>query len=155
MVIKKNFFQTKINRVNLYSTKWTKYKKNILPLWVADMDYQTVPEITLELLEMFKHGSFGYTNPPPDMKKVISSYLNTVMHTKVKENNLFFLPNLGVGLNALVRSLSQSDDSVLTFSPSYYPFFDCVKNSKRKLLISKLIRGKKNFSLILLILKKN
>ena len=36
----------------------------------------------------------------------------------------------------VVRSLSQSDDSVLTFSPSYYPFFDCVKNSKRKLLIS-------------------
>ena len=53
MVIKKNFFQTKINRVNLYSTKWTKYKKNILPLWVPDMDYQTVPEITFELLEMF------------------------------------------------------------------------------------------------------
>ena len=82
MVIKKNFFQKKINRVNLYSTKWTKYKKNILPLWVADMDYQTVPEITFELLEMFKHGSFGYTNPPPDLKKIISSYLNTVMHTK-------------------------------------------------------------------------
>ena len=54
------------------------------------MDYQTVPEITFELLEMFKHGSFGYTNPPPDLKKVISSYLNNVMYTKVKENNLFF-----------------------------------------------------------------
>ena len=145
MVIKKNFFQKKINRANLYSTKWTKYKKNILPLWVADMDYQTVPEITFELLEMLKHGSFGYTNPPPDLKKVICSYLNTVMHTSVKENNLFFLPNLGVGLNAVVRSLSKSDDSILTFSPSYYPFFDCVKNSKRKLLISKLIRGEKKF----------
>ena len=46
------------------------------------MDYQTVPEITFELLEMFKQGSFGYTNPPADLKKVISSYLNTVMHTR-------------------------------------------------------------------------
>jgi cystathionine beta-lyase len=144
-VIKKNFFQKKIGRSDLFSTKWTKYNKNILPLWVADMDYQTIPEITFELLDMIKHGSYGYTNPPQDLRKVISLYVNKVMQTKVPENNLFFLPNLGVGLNAVVRSLSEPNDSVLTFTPSYYPLFDCVKNSKRKLVISKLTRGEKNF----------
>ena len=69
-------FDTAVNRRGTASAKWDKYRgKDIIPLWVADMDFKSPPAITHALHERIDHGVFGYTLPSTELNEVVVSIL--------------------------------------------------------------------------------
>ena len=105
------------------SQKWQKYEgQDILPMWVADMDFKA-PEPVLEALrERIDHGIFGYARPEPSAIEAVIEMLEGNYNWKVDPEWLVWLPGLVVGLNIASRAFASEGESILTSTPIYPPF---------------------------------
>jgi cystathionine beta-lyase len=98
-------FDISVERRDTASMKWDKYKgKDIIPLWVADMDFCSPPAVINALQKRIEHGVFGYTIPPDDLNKIVVSMLETEYGWSVKPQTLVWLPGLVTGLNVACRA---------------------------------------------------
>jgi cysteine-S-conjugate beta-lyase len=115
------------------SQKWQKYAgRDVLPLWVADMDFESAPAIIEALHERVRHGIFGYARP---VKSTIDAVVNAMEQRygwKVDPSWIVWLPGLVVGLNVTAQAFAQSGEDVLTLAPVYPPFMSAPKNSGRQ-----------------------
>jgi len=114
------------------SQKWQKYaRKDILPMWVADMDFKSPPAITAALQERVAHGIYGYARP---VKSTVDSFVNALEQRygwRIDPTWLVWLPGLVVGLNLTAQAYAEPGDEVLTLTPIYPPFMSAPKNSGR------------------------
>ncbi len=134
-------FDTLPDRSGTASMKWQKYAgKDILPLWVADMDFLTAPEILGALRERTEHAVFGYTVPPAEAVQAVQAYLLREHNWKIEPEWIVWLPGLVPGLNLMARAYGQSGDAIMTFTPVYPPFLTAPANSDRQLLSIPLVR---------------
>ena len=116
-------FDTIIDRRHTASIKWDRYKeRDILPLWVADMDFRSPPAILEALHQRVDHGVFGYTSPPETLTAAVVSHLQEQYHWSIHPDWLVWLPGLVCGLNVACRAVGEIGDAVLTFTPIYPPF---------------------------------
>ncbi len=116
-------FDLPIDRSNTDSEKWDKYKgRDIIPLWVADMDFRSPPAVIDALHQRVDHGVFGYTAAPDCLVETVVSYLKTEYGWVVEPSWLVWLPGLVCGLNVACRAVGVQDDEVITFTPVYPPF---------------------------------
>lgn len=129
-------FQTPINRNGTGSLKWDRFPPEVLPLWVADMDFQAAPEITEALRQRVDHGVFGYTLPYESVVESVLSYLSRVHNYSVQRNWISWLPGLVPALNVTCRAFGEQGDEVLTCTPVYPPFLSSPINQHRKLITS-------------------
>jgi cystathionine beta-lyase len=128
-------FDRSVERRDTASMKWDKYKgKDIIPLWVADMDFCSPPAIIDALQKRIAHGVFGYTIPPPDLNKIVVAMLQAEYGWSVKPQWLVWLPGLVTGLNVACRAVGQDNDAVMTATPIYPPFLSAPGSSRRKLV---------------------
>jgi len=128
-------FDTVIDRSNTASEKWDKYQgRDIIPLWVADMDFRSPPPVIAALQERVSHGVFGYTHPPPELAEAVLGSLWREYGWKVEPEWLVWLPGLVCGLNVLCRAVGAVGDEVLTFIPVYPPFMSSPVLSQRGLV---------------------
>jgi cysteine-S-conjugate beta-lyase len=133
-------FNTIIDRRKTDSAKWLKYRdKDIIPLWVADMDFPSPPAVIEALHNRVHHGVFGYGMPSRSLKNSVISYLAGSFNWQVEPNWIIWLPGLVSGLNVACRSTGRSGDSVLTTIPIYPPFLSAPKFSNRQLKTTPLI----------------
>jgi cysteine-S-conjugate beta-lyase len=133
-------FNTIIDRRKTDSAKWLKYRdKDIIPLWVADMDFPSPPAVIEALHNRVHHGVFGYGMPSRSLKNSVISYLAESFNWQVEPNWIIWLPGLVSGLNVACRSTGRSGDSVLTTIPIYPPFLSAPKFSSRQLKTTPLI----------------
>ena len=134
IIDRKNTNAVKLERCNsLFGTE------DLLPLWVADMDFRT-PDFILDAINnRLNHPILGYTMPPksfyPSMQKWITEHHNWV----VKKEWLGFLPGIVPGLAFAVQSLTESGDEIIVQSPVYYPFFNVIKNNHRVIVNNQLL----------------
>ncbi|QYM78623.1 PatB family C-S lyase [Horticoccus luteus] len=125
-------FDTPLNRVGSDSQKWQKYAgRDILPMWVADMDFRSSPAIIDALQRRVAHGIFGYARP-------VASTIDAVVDAFARRYGwaidpawLVWLPGLVGGLNLTAQALTAPGDEVLTLTPVYPPFMSAPKNSGR------------------------
>lgn len=116
-------FDTAVDRADTGSEKWNKYKgRDIIPLWVADMDFRSPPALIKALHERVEHGVFGYTYPEQDLIDIVQSALIRDYDWAIDPEWLVWLPGLVCGLNVLCRAIGKAGDDVLTFTPVYPPF---------------------------------
>jgi cysteine-S-conjugate beta-lyase len=116
-------FDIPVDRSSTASLKWDKYKgRDIIPLWVADMDFPSPPEVVEALHERVSHGIFGYTSPPEALKVTVQTMLGQEHGWEIEQEWLTWLPGLVCGLNVTCRAVGKTDDEVLTFTPIYPPF---------------------------------
>jgi cysteine-S-conjugate beta-lyase len=116
-------FDTLVDRSDTASEKWDKYKgSDIIPLWVADMDFPSPPAVIAALQERIRHGVFGYTAPPGALGETVLNMLSREYGWKVEPEWLTWLPGLVCGLNVACRSVGNAGDEVLTCTPVYPPF---------------------------------
>lgn len=116
-------FDQPIDRSNTASEKWDRYKgRDIIPLWVADMDFASPPAIIEALQERIAHGVFGYTAPPGALGKAVQTMLGQEYGWQVEPEWLTWLPGLVCGLNVACRAVGNAEDEVLTCTPVYPPF---------------------------------
>ncbi len=127
-------FDAVIDRNGTNATKLQKYEgRNILPFWIADMDF-AVPEFILQpLRERLTHPIIGYTKKPDSLTEALQQWLTHHYGWQVSEEWVVWLPGVVPGLNMAVNML-EADQQLLVPTPIYYPFLDLQKNTKREQL---------------------
>ena len=127
------------NRENTGSLKWEKYKSSILPMWVADMDFEAAPEIINALKTRINHKIFGYTIPYHSVIESIICYLKSEHQYHIEKNYIKFLPGLVPAINLCCRAFSQPNESIMIATPVYPPFIHAPKYANRELISTPLM----------------
>ena len=124
-------FDTVIDRRGSDSFKWGKYAgRDILPLWVADMDFAAPPAVLDALHRRIEHGVFGYGGSWPSLTESVLAHLEDEYGWAIEPEWLVWLPGLVSGLNVACRAV---DGEVLTATPIYPPFLSAPQFSGRPL----------------------
>ena len=140
-------FDRLFDRRNTNSLKWDRYKsRDVIPLWVADMDFQTPPPVLEALHKRVDHGIFGYTLPGDELLEVVVSRLQAKYRWKIEPSWIVWLPGLVPALNVACRAFGDDWDEVLTFTPVYPPFLSAPQLSRKKLKSIPLRREKDSFT---------
>ena len=128
-------FDTPIDRRGTDSQKWQKYAgRDILPLWVADMDFRSPPEVIAALHARVDHGVFGYARPTRSTIDTIVEALHARYHWSIDPSWLVWLPGLVVGLNITARAFAQPGEAVLCNPPVYPPFLTAPAQQGREVI---------------------
>lgn len=128
-------FDTCPDRNGYGSLKWDKYKgRDILPLWVADMDFTSAPEIIAALQQRLDHGIYGYTVPYEAPVQAVLNYLDRQHGYSAKAHWLNFLPGLVPAINLCCHAFVAKDESVMTATPVYPPFLGAPDYANRELI---------------------
>lgn len=128
-------FDTVLDRRNTASEKWDRYQgRDIIPMWVADMDFRSPPAVIEALHARVEHGVFGYTHAPEELAEVIKAVFRRDYGWQIETEWLVWLPGLVTGLNVACRAVGGAGDEVLTFTPVYPPFMSAPSLSQRSLL---------------------
>ena len=123
-------FDEIIPRRNTNSVKWDEAAQDdIIPLWVADMDFRVFPQITEALRQRVDHGVFGYTHVPDSYyESVIRWFKNRHGLQGVKPSDIIYTSGVVPAISAIVRGLTLPGDKVLVQTPVYNCFFSSIRN---------------------------
>lgn len=128
-------FDQIIDRGETSSLKWERYRgRDILPLWVADMDFRSPPAVVDALRQRVAHGIFGYTLAPKELYEAIIGHLAGDFGWRIEAEWIVWLPGVVTGLNASGRAVGEAGDDVLTLTPVYPPFLTAPGLSGRNTL---------------------
>ncbi len=97
-------FDQPIERRGSDSVKWGYYPEDVLPLWVADMDFRSAEPVLQALRERVDHGVFGYTRPAPALKTAIRERMSRLYQWAVDEDEILMLPGVVTGLNVAIQA---------------------------------------------------
>jgi cysteine-S-conjugate beta-lyase len=126
------------------SMKWNKYAgRDILPLWVADMDFAAPPAVIEALHRRVDHGVFGYSGPWPSLVDAVQEHLEREYDWRIEAEWIVWLPGLVTGLNVASRAV---DGPVFTATPVYPPFLSSPALSGRKLATVPLAQGESRWT---------
>jgi cystathionine beta-lyase len=126
------------DRRNSDSNKWNEYAPDVLPMWVADMDFRAPPPVLEALHRRIEHGIFGYGYRDSEAAEVICARLREQYAWDVEPQELLYTPGLGSALNLVCRAIGEPDDQVLVQTPIYPPFLHAPKNQDRELVTQQL-----------------
>jgi cysteine-S-conjugate beta-lyase len=115
-------FDKVIERKGTDSLKWTKYGDDVIPLWVADMDFPSAEPILQALHHRIDHGIYGYTRPTQELRDVVRRRLKTPYGWTIEDEDIIFLPGLVVGLNLAYHVFSAPSEGILIQPPVYHHF---------------------------------
>lgn len=114
------------------SQKWQKYAgRDVLPMWVADMDFEVAPAIVEALRARVGHGVFGYARPVSSTLDAIVESFSARYRWQVDPSWIVWLPGIVCGLNVAARAFAGDGDEVLSLSPIYPPFTTAPRNQGR------------------------
>lgn len=130
-------FSTLINRRKTNSLKWD-VAVNELPMWVADMDFRTAPEITEAIQSKAATGIYGYTIVPDDYYVTISDWWAHRHQFKIEKNWLIFCTGVVPAISSIVRRMTNIGDNVVVQAPVYNIFYNSIINNGRHILSSDL-----------------
>jgi cystathionine beta-lyase len=136
-------FDAVIERAGSDSTKWAKYAArdpDVIPLWVADMDFAAPPAVIEALRQRVDHGVFGYNQPTPSQVDAVVGYLERHFDWRIDPAWIVWLPGLVSGLNVACRAVGNAGDAVFTATPIYPPFLSAPENSGRRVASAPLVR---------------
>lgn len=111
-----------IDRRRTDCIKWTRYGSDVLPAWIADMDFAAPEPILQALHQRIDHGIFGYENPSLSLKETIVAWLARRHAWKITPDDIVFLPGLVSGLNLVCRAYGYTGDRAMMLTPVYSPF---------------------------------
>ena len=126
-----NQFDKVISRFNTDSVRWDKYNKDIIPLWVADMDFETPQCVIDAVATRLDHKVFGYTHAPYQFKEEITQYIKDQFDWTIEPEWIVFTPSLVSSLYSIAQQVTQADDHVLTLQPVYHHILQAASFSHR------------------------
>lgn len=138
-------FDKIVDRTNNFSAKWSEMNKNfgtnnLLPMWVADMDFLTAPCVMEALKDRLEQGIFGYTTRPSSYNESIVNWLDNRFSWKINQEWLMFSPAVITSISLLIQNLTQKNDKIMIQEPVYSPFHSIVESNERNLVISPLVK---------------
>lgn len=126
-------FDTVIDRRNSNSYKW-EISENELPMWVADMDFRTAPEIIKAITERTEHGIFGYTTISDEWYQAYINWWKNRHGIEYKKEQMIFSTGVIPTISSCVRKLTTPAENVLILTPVYNIFYNCIQNNGRNVL---------------------
>ncbi len=134
-------FDRRIERAGTDSVKWHRYPSDVMPLWVADMDFRSPQPVIDILRRRVEHGVFGYGVEPPELRPVIRDRLHDKYGWSVSVDDILFLPGVIVGFNLVARTFAQHGEGILIQTPVYPPFFAIGPNNDRVIERAPLVQS--------------
>ena len=125
-------FDEPVNRRNTHSLKWD-VKEQELPMWVADMDFQTASEIQEAIRERAAHGVFGYSIVPEEWYQAYMGWWEKRHHFSMEKEWLVFCTGVVPAISSMVRKLTTAGENVLVQTPVYNIFFNSIVNNGRNI----------------------
>ncbi len=147
-------FDTPVNRRNTGSLKWD-VEENELPMWVADMDFQTAPEIREAIEKRAEHGVFGYSVVPKEWQDAIIDWWERRHHFVMEPDWLTFCTGVVPAISSIVRKLTTPNENVLIQTPVYNIFFNSIINNGRHVLESPFVYDGEQYHIDFEALEKN
>lgn len=114
-------FDRYVDRTASECAKWRHYGQDVLPLWVADMDFRSPEPVIQALRERVEHGVFGYPTEPPELRGVVVERLRRLYGWQVAEDALVFVPGVVTGFNMACQAFCAPGDGLLIQAPVYGP----------------------------------
>jgi len=144
-------FDRIIDRTNSYSIKyeplWRGKPADVLPLWVADMDFASPPCVQEALISRAEHGIYGYSEPDAPYFNVMRKWFEERFNWTVRRDWLTITPGVVNALYLAVRALTKPGDGIVIQQPVYYPFESSVRKNGRKLLVNELVYSDGHYSI--------
>lgn len=149
MEYNQTFFDTYLERRGTRSSKWDGCNARfgvdpsveLLPMWIADMDFRSPTEVVEALAQRVQTQAFGYTTVPDSFYDAILSWVERRYHWKIQKEWIVFTPGVVPAFNVAYQAFTQPGDGIIVPSPSYYPFFDGVRNNGRKVAACPLVEA--------------
>lgn len=126
-------FDKVTDRRNTNSLKWS-VGENELPMWVADMDFKTAPEITQAIQKRAEHGIFGYNIIPEEWYSAYKNWWKNRYNFTIESEWLIFCTGVVPAISSIVRKLTTPAENVLVLTPVYNIFFNSIVNNGRNVL---------------------
>jgi len=134
-------FNTGPERAGSDSIKWRRYAgHDVIPMWVADMDFAAPPAVLEALHTRIDHGVFGYADPWPSVAEAVIDGIARDHAWQIKPEWLVWLPGVVTGFNVAVRAVGQPGDGVFTATPVYPPFLHAPGNFEQRLVTTPLLQ---------------
>lgn len=112
--------------------------QDVLPLWVADMDFRAPEEVLSALKDKAEHGIFGYSEPDEEYFATLRKWFLSRHGWETEPHKFVLTCGVVFSICSLLRTLTEEGDAVIICQPVYYPFADAVKDNGRKLVVSEL-----------------
>lgn len=122
-------FDKLVSRENTNSVKWDIVPKDIIPMWVADMDFTSPPEVIAALQERVSHGIFGYCGSHGGWLEALTQWMDRRHNYSPKLEWISTSPGVVAGLIMLVRALTESGDKIIIQPPVYRPFYNIARSN--------------------------
>jgi cystathionine beta-lyase len=122
-----------------YEARQTMFgQQDVIPLWVADMDFASPPQVTQALIERAKHPIYGYSHFPESVYESLMDWLRRRHGWEVERDWILLCPGVVPSINAAVLAFTQPGDGVIIQPPVYFPFFSAVSQQSRELIYNPL-----------------
>ncbi|WFD11101.1 MalY/PatB family protein [Tepidibacter hydrothermalis] len=136
-------FDCIIDRSNNFSAKWSEMEKkygsnDLLPMWVADMDFKTAPCIVDAIRERLDQEIYGYTTRPDSYNESIVNWVKKRHDWDIKSEWLIYSPGVIPSISLLIQQLTNEGDKIIIQQPVYSPFANVVKDNNRELVVNSL-----------------
>ena len=127
------------NRRASESVKWKRYQEDVLPMWVADMDFPAPQPVVDALVKRAQHGIYGYTLRSESYNQALVEWMQRRHGWTTEPGWIVATPGVVPAINFLVRTFTQPGEKVLIQRPVYYPFFSAIENNGAEIVSSSLI----------------
>ncbi|MFY9812867.1 MAG: MalY/PatB family protein [Dehalococcoidales bacterium] len=132
-------FDLKCDRSNTNCVKWDAVKdmfgsEDVIPMWVADMDFPAAKPIVAALKKRAAHEFYGYTKPGPELIEAIVNRMQRKFDWQIRPEWIVFTPGVIPALSAAVRAVSRPGDEIILQQPVYFPFFSVVTQNGCKIV---------------------
>lgn len=139
-------FDKVINRRNSDSLKWN-VEEAVLPMWVADMDFQAAPEIISAIKNKAEQGVFGYSVVTQEWYDAIAGWWKKRHGLEIEKNRLIFCTGVVPAISSIVRKMTTVGEDILVLTPVYNIFFNSIVNNGRRVLECPLSYDKETYSI--------
>lgn len=134
-------FDKPVSRRGTNSYKWDSAKsEDVLPMWVADMDFHTAPAIVDALLNRVEHGIFGYTRVPDSYYEAVTDWFSRRHSWKIDREWMIYTSGVVPAVSAVIKALTTPGDKVLVQTPVYNCFFSSIRNNGCEIVSSPLVK---------------
>ncbi|SCY63015.1 MalY/PatB family protein [Desulfoluna spongiiphila] len=126
-------FDRPIDRKGTSSLKWDWFKEDVLPLWVADMDFAAPEAVTTALTRRAGHPVYGYTLPSDALYEAVQGHIKRQFGWTVEREWVLFIPGVVTGFNVAARLVGETE-AIAVPTPAYPPFLSAAKNARRQMV---------------------
>ena len=141
-------FDEIVERRGTGCVKWDESPSaDIIPLWVADMDFKAAPAIEEAIRKRAEHGVFGYTYIDDDYYQAVISWFSRRHHWTIRREEILYTTGVVPAMSVAIKALTMPGEKVLILSPDYNCFFSSIRNNGCEVLESCLVKGEGGFTI--------